>query len=85
MVEAAALLVVEAWSPRLEEVGEAEDEVAHFDDEVGAYGGVRRALQNREEQLQVLFAELGAGGSGQYDIKFAFTVIQSYIADRSLT
>ena len=43
--------------PRLGEVGEAEGEVAHGNDGVGADARLRRALQHGEEQLQVTVTE----------------------------
>ena len=56
----ALLPCVEEWCPWFYEVGVAEGEVPGCDDSVGSNGGLRRLLQNSEQQLQVLVTQRGA-------------------------
>ena len=64
--------------PRFEEVWEAEVEVAYCDDEVGADGGVWRTLQDREQQLQILFTKLRAAIQKQ-EPRISASHLQSFV------
>lgn len=52
---------IHVWGPGLYQVGESDRQIPQGNDCVGSYCGVRRFLQNSEQQLKVTLTKLWAG------------------------